>query len=631
MKKPVPKTPVEKPLTAKQLDEQLAVAEKSLALAEANYTAKLFNQLVLAEQGLQPALADKDESNWTLISQGGQYVDEKNLIELNRNPQIMRRQSYRFWRLHPHGRSILRNFVRFIIGREFGLDFDDEQHGTWNDDHTKLELSSDDSDPLLVRELWEDFSERNSFIQKAKELVLRTFRDGEMFLRRFVKDGRVTLRFIEPEKIGWGHTPTLSDGKVLPDDIDENDIYSPLTKDMIGQATKLSSGIEYLSEDPEIIVAYWVRYGDKQPERIPAKDIIHTKPLADSNDLRGIPLLEVVAKRLTNYDQWEEYRMVLNKMRTAIALVRKIDGTSAQASALLANRASSRPQPKGLEPVTTSGRREPMFQAGTVLNPSPGVTYDFLAPKLEARDAGEDGRRFLLSICAGVGLPEMLITGDWSNSNYASSVESRTPAVREWEDWQDFFEPVFKKIYRWVVQAGMDLALPKDTSQTVTVKWPQLVAKDELKSSQRGQILQAGGILSKTTWAAEEDLIYQDELDNMRLEAELEVAQTTPGQEDDVAAAARYVRNARRNPGGAGAPGYYRGQSRPGDTVEAQAIIESLVELREAVDSTIEDPTLHAAMTRYMSTAQRVAQRVVKGSRRSRRDKAQWRAKSSGA
>ena len=526
MKKPVPKTPVPKPLTAKQLDEQLAVAEKSLVLAETNYTAKLFNQLVMAEAGLgQIAPLDHDEANWTLTSSGGQYIDEKNVVELNRDPQQMRRQSYRFWRLHPHGRNILRNFVRFIIGREFGMDFDDEQHGNWNDDHTKLELTNDDNDPLAVRELWEDFSERNQYIQKAKEIVLRTYRDGEMFLRRFVKNGRVTLRFIEPEKIGWGASPTSDSGKVLADDIDEEDLYAALTKEMIGDATKITAGIEYLAEDPEVIVAYWVRYGAKDPVRVPAKDIIHTKPLADSNDLRGIPLLEVVAKRLTNFDQWEEYRMVLNKMRTAIALIRKIDGTSAQASTLLASRASARAQPRGLEPQTSAARREPMFAAGTVLNPSPGVTYDFLAPKLEARDAGEDGRRFLLSIAAGVGLPEMLVSGDWSNANYASSVESRTPAVREWEDWQDFFEPVFKKIYRWVIQAGIaDFGLPKDTSQTVEIKWPQLIAKDELKSSQRGQILNAGGILSKTTWAAEEDLIYEDELDNMRLESELEVA-----------------------------------------------------------------------------------------------------------
>src|SRR5438132_5654194 len=280
MKKPVPKTPVPKPLTAKQLDEQLAVAEKSLALAETNYTTKLFNQLVMAEARLgQIAPLDHDEANWTLTTSGGQYIDKKNVVELNRDPQLMRRQSYRFWRLHPHGRGILRNFVRFIIGREFGLDFDDENHGEWNEDHTKLELSSDDSKPLAVRELWDDFDERNSFIQRAKELVLRTYRDGEAFLRRFEKSGRITLRFIEPEKIGWGLSPSLGDGTVQADDIDDDDIYAGLTKEHIGQPTKVSSGIEYLADDPEIIVAYWVRYGSgsTNPTRIPAKDILHTK------------------------------------------------------------------------------------------------------------------------------------------------------------------------------------------------------------------------------------------------------------------------------------------------------------------------------------------------------------------
>jgi hypothetical protein len=674
MRTPIP-IPKPEP-TAQQLDEQLMVAEKSLMLAETQYTAKLFQQLVLAEQGggNQFATYDTDERNWTLTSQGGQFVDEKNIVELNRDPQIMRRQSYRFWRLHPHGRGILRNFVRFIVGREFGLDFDDEQHGTWNDDHTKLQLSSGKDEPLAVRELWDDFSERNNFIQKAKEVVLRTFRDGEMFLRRFVKNGKITLRFIEPEKIGWGMALGAESGEVKPEDIDDDDIFTPLTKDNIGDATKISGGIEYLADDPEIIVAYYVRYGSStvkdiddddiftpltkdnigdatkisggieyladDPEiivayyvrygsstvtRVPAKDIIHTKPLADSNDLRGIPLLEVVAKRLTNYDQWEEYRMILNKMRTAVAFVRKVEGTAAQASALISNRASSRAQPQGREPHTMAGKREPMFAPGSILTSPAGVSWEALSPKLDARDASEDGRRFLLSIAAGVGLPEMLVTGDWSNSNYASSVESRTPAVREWEDWQDFFEPPFKRIYRWVVQAGIaDLGLPKTTSQHVTISWPQLIAKDRLKESQRGQTLQAGGILSKTTWAKDEGLTYADELENMRLEAELEVAQATPGMADDAAAAAKYMLDRRASPGLKDAPGFVRGAARPpAQTTEAQAIIESLAELQDAVDSTIDDPQMHQAMTRYMGVANLVAKRVLGQAKKSKK---RWRA-----
>ena len=42
------------------------------------------------------------------------------------------------------------------------------------------------------------------------------------------------------------------DGTVQADDIDDDDIYAALTKEHIGQPTKVSSGIEYLADDPEI-------------------------------------------------------------------------------------------------------------------------------------------------------------------------------------------------------------------------------------------------------------------------------------------------------------------------------------------------------------------------------------------
>src|SRR5262249_18305957 len=250
-------------------------------------------------------------------------------------------------------------------GKEFGLDFADENHGKWDAKHTKLTITTKDTDPLAVREVWDDFSERNQFIQKAKEIVLRTFRDGEMFLRMFEKNGKITLRMIEPEKIGWTQTTYDTPGAVQPDDIDEDDIYATLTEDMVGQPTKVNGGIEFLKDDAEVIVAYHIRYGsniNEKPTRVPAKDIIHTKPLADSNDLRGIPLLEVIAKNLTNYTLWEEYRIVLNRVRTAVAFVRQVEGTSAQANTLLMGRQSPRPQPQGREPVVTNARREAAFQ-----------------------------------------------------------------------------------------------------------------------------------------------------------------------------------------------------------------------------------------------------------------------------
>lgn len=610
----------EKPPTRKQLQESLNTATVELQLAETQYLKGLFGTLTEANTG-QLARADVDERNWALMSSGRALTADKDLPEVNRDPALTRKQAYRFWRFNPHARGILRNFQRFIIGREFGFDIDDEHHGQWTDErHTALKETSQVEDPLLARLVWDDFAERNRFIQRAKELVLRSLRDGECFLRRFESKGRIRLRFIEPSFVA---TPTnYQAGVVQREDFEEG---TPDVDEFVGKPTAVSDGVEHLADDVETVVAYHVRKGPQATdyERVPVKDMIHTKPLADANDVRGITILEVVARRLTNYDEWEHYRLVLNKARTAIWLVRRIEGTALQAQQLIAGRSSPRPAPNRLEPVTASARREAMPQPGTTLNPSANVKYEYLTPNLQAADAEHDGRRILLSIAAGIGLPEMLVTGDWSNANYASAVEARTPAVREWEDWQDFFEPVFKQIYCWVIWAAQreigGLGLPKEVSLKVDVQWPSLVAKDSGKETERNLALNTGGVLSKTTWAAREGLAFEEELENMRIETELEALPGTAGDgmseldpaldEDPLAQV--------KTGGGKG-----NQQQQEARLLAARA---TLTELAEAVDSTIEDPTMRQAMKRYVQKAMQMVSTQVGESRR-RRVQKQWRA-----
>ena len=605
-----------KPLSTRKLNEALKRVNTELALAEATYMSGLFKSL--SEAG-NPNLVmgDPDESNWIQVSQGNTLATTNKLLaEALRDPEIMRKQSYRFWRFNPHARGILRNFVRFIIGREFGFDFDDEQHGQWSSDKKKLTLTNKKDDPLVTRLVWDEFVERDKFIQRAKELVLRTFRDGEGFIRKFEKNGRIRLRFVEPS---WVQNPTNPPNslQVQEQDIDED---NPDHEDIVGKATTIASGVEHLKDDAETVIAYHIKTGENTFERVPAKEMIHSKPFADANDMRGFTLLEPVAKRLTNYDQWEEYRMILNKARTAIWLVRRIEGTATQAAALIAGRASPRPQPTRQEPVTISGRREAMPQPGTTLTPSAGVKYEYLSPNLDAKDASEDGRRFLMSIAAGVGIPEMLVTGDWSNSNFASSVEARTPAVREWEDWQDFFEPIFKQIYRWVIKAAKNgLGLPAETSDTVELQWPSLISKDAAKETERNSALNAGGILSKTTWAAREDLSYDEELDNMRVEAELEGAHVAAigelGQPPD---------GTSPKPKQQQLPGQSQRDGAPVAESELQAALENLSALAEEVDSSIEDPMMKMAMSKYVSTAMQLVHGSLSNKQRLRKQRS-WR------
>lgn len=511
----------ERRLSLKELREEAKRKDLELAIAETTYAQTMITKMVTQEATFA---RDADDHKWAMVSSGGGLVDAKTDVALMRDPQEIRRKAYMMWRTNPHARGILRTFEKFIIGKEFGLDFADQTLGRWNDDKTKLVSAKESDDPeadtpRMIVELWEDFDKNNRFVNRMKEMVRRSFRDAGAFIRKFDLDGFILIRFIEPERI-INPKNGITKGEVQDGDIGPE--VKRLRRNVVGMETTIIDGIEYLKDDTETPVAYYVQKGTSdETERVPAKDVIHTKPLADENDLRGILLLESVMRHLANYTQWEEYRLVLNKMRTAVALVRRVDGTAAQARGIIEGRQSPVAQPRGREPITESGRRESMMAPGTIITAGPGVDWEYKNPNLAAADAEHDGRRILLSIAAGMGLPEMLVTGDWSNSNYSSSVESRTPAVREWEDWQQFFEPYILRIVSWVVEAAKEkLGLPKDVDEKVTIQWPQLIAKDAAKETQRHAVMKEAGILSPQTWCAREDLVYDDELENMRQAAE---------------------------------------------------------------------------------------------------------------
>lgn len=508
------------PQTIDDMVEELRRAEIGLALAEIRHTQTYLDKIFEADAR---EIVDT-ERGWHMVSSGGSIVSAKNdwfVPGKVQDPAIMRREAYRAWRTNPHARGIVRGISKFVIGRQFKLDFQDQQRGKWADkEKFKLTITAQnadnadaDTDPLAVKLVWDDFAKRNNFLQRGKEIVTRALRDGEVFVRRFIaKDGRVSIRFIEPEYVS---TP-----------MGDNATPEPVNVDGELRPVAITDGIEHLENDVESVIAYHVRRSANSQtwDRVPAEEVIHRKVLADSNDLRGIPLLEVVMKKLTQYEQWIDYRIILNKVRAAVALVRKIEtGTEQQARAIVQARQPARSAPDGRIPQTASGAREAMLRPGTVLTPGPGVSYEYLAPKLEATDAQHDGRAILLTVSAGLGLPEMLVTGDFSNANFASTTEAMKVAQREWDDWQDFFAPVFERIVEWVIRAAIDAnVLKAETDTDVVLGWPTIIQEDAAKQTERFERLHNARVLSRRTWAVKEGLVFDDEMENFAEEDEMD-------------------------------------------------------------------------------------------------------------
>lgn len=369
----------------------------------------------------------------------------------------MLQSAYSLYHNNPYGRTIVRGLVKFVFGKGPLVIFDDKSP--------------------KVSEAWDEFKRLNKWNLREKEIGTRTFRDGEVFIRKFKNDlhkeqggdGTIKVRFVRADRIA---NPT-----------DKQDL--PKT---------LSFGIETEPDDVETPVNYYKIDSDSNlSEIIPAEEIDHLKILSDSDQKRGISVLRVVAKRLKQYDEWVEDRIVLNKIRSAIALVRTVDSSIAKVTQVADSNRS--------ETLSQDRNKQKTPYRGTVITSGKGITYELLSHNINATDVKDDGRAMLLSVGAGVGFPEMMITMDFSNANFSSTLVAQNPFVREIEDWQDFFIPFYQSMVAEVIQNKIDTGfLPSNTETTSEIEFPPMITADLERLAKAYEILFKYQIASKKTW-----------------------------------------------------------------------------------------------------------------------------------
>ena len=357
---------------------------------------------------------------------------------------VLRRESLRAYYKNPHGRVVIRNLVKFIMGGGSIIDFHEKDEG-------KLKSITD---------WWRKFTKKSKWFRFQREILTRSFRDGEAFIRRFaIEQEPLRLRFIDPDRI-----PT------------EN--------------------ITYDENDGEVATFFKInnRSQTGEGETVKAEDIIHIKLDVDSNVRRGHPILESMLTDLSEFRQWRKARMVLNIVRTSVALVKEVSGSPNDLSRLRLSQKATRNDSKETD-------KQKMLRPGTIISGTPGVQYKMLAPNLDAKDASEDGEMILRSIAAGAGFPDAFVTANWSTSNFASSVVSQNMAVREFEDWGNVFLEYISDVVAWVIEDGVEqgeIAVDADIDFDMTL--PPLIRRDITQESTAYQLMNAAGALSKRTW-----------------------------------------------------------------------------------------------------------------------------------
>ena len=342
---------------------------------------------------------------------------------------------------------------------------------------------TDEQQELIQKALayWKLFTKRNKWFLKIREIARRTYRDGESFLWLKPDNQIATLliRFIDPARVK---------------DLANNDSY----------------GIRTDEDDVEEVLGYHVvNASGTDSNFIDADDMIHTK-VTDSDVKRGLPEILSVMKRLNQYDTWIHDRIILNKLRAAIALIRKWNGASPKDIGSFADAKASRTDLDKTYGGDTRDMRRTQMHPGTIIDTNGKVTYEYLAPDLQAGDVRHDGRAITLSIASGVNQPEYMVTGDSSNANYSSTIVSQAPSVKSFESWQQYFaeviSQVFTKLMIYLVSIGKmpDEILAYDIDAIPT----SIIFKDKLKEAQANEILFLNKIISPQMWAGRENIDF---------------------------------------------------------------------------------------------------------------------------
>lgn len=446
--------------------KEVEIRESQLELRRLEYEEKMISSLLEARN----TVVDDDliSGRWFLIGQGGGVfgTDQYSYQEMLESAQ-------RLYYTNPHARAIVRNLVKFVLGKGPSITFDQKKY------------------KKKVREIWDDFVVRNRVSKKEKEWATRLFRDGEFFLRKFIDgtDGGMKIRFIRAGAIA-----------------------NPKDRTFDGKTENVTFGIGTDPDDVEEVINYYqIDSTGNLKVVIPADEVIHEKIHADSDQKRGLSTLVVCAKRIKQYDDWLEDRIALNKIRSAIALIRKVPGSAQTVKKIRDENLS--------DDLSETRKKQKAFQRATVITASQGIEYEMLSPNINATDVKDDGRALLLSIAAAVGFPEMLLTADYANSNYSSSLIAQNPFVREIEEWQDFFREFYERLVADVLQAKIDAGqLPDDTEKMCRVEFPPMLRDDVDKLARAFEILFKYKIVSKKTWRGKMGL--DDEAETANIENE---------------------------------------------------------------------------------------------------------------
>jgi hypothetical protein len=461
------------------------------------------------ERDLLRLVEDDDyvEKDWTVI-----YDAEKGgrseLVDTDKVAEFRRKCRWMYWQGSEFVRRIVRNAINYVVGPGY------------NATVTGVETPEVRKQ---VNDFWVRWCRHNKWPAKQRETVERGTLDGEIFLRWAVKNDMLIVRFLEPEDI---NDPT--------------------------PGSRWTLGVRYSTDDVEDVEAYawnpkhstsepqdWLPPALLEMEGQRYNGVQHIFWFGTPSMVRCYPPLIPILNRVKQYEGWLTDRLVLNKLRARIALLRRHMKAAPSQIKEFADAQKDGETRRSAKTGTAMDRRK-MYKPGTILDVSGSTEYEFLTPNVQASDVRYDGREVKLAFATGAGQSEVMVTADASNANFASTWIAEAPPVKEFETLQAVFSEESRQVWHRVMMWGQDtgripVAPDRDDAMgysgyDVLLEPPTLVTRDRLDDTKANQMMYVADALSRKTWMSRDGLDVEQETENLKEEKAEDVEL---GHEDD--------------------------------------------------------------------------------------------------
>lgn len=397
---------------------------------------------------------DADQADWTAVDRRLKRSLADSITTRNEARELAREE--------PHCKRAIALYGHYIgSAAQIRLYKDDEEDVS-------------DSDTELIKEaltLWEDTLEHNQKWWTSRELAIRTYRDGECFVRKLAtnRDGEAwppEMRFVDPE--------------------------------VFCEAGDEEKGVIVDDADPSNVLGYrlWSYADDKQIDILDPSEIQHLKVDVDSTEVRGVTRLYACIYPARMLMGLMKNEVVRRLMQSAIVLHRTVKGTGTATRSIYDNAQTS----TSVDRQGNTVSRE-KFKPGTTITTNEGVDLKFVQPDGSFSNAEPLVKQLIQHIACATGWTYEMLSADVSGGNLASLASQESPTMQMVMEERQFVGAALLDLFWWVMEVAV--AEGKVDAQIMDFRarceYPQPWSGDTLKKAQETNL----GIMNQTISRAE--------------------------------------------------------------------------------------------------------------------------------